>query len=184
MHSIRDIRRQIRSVSNTAQITKAMQMVAASKMRKAQEAALLGRAFARRLYRIQRHATTQAVDFDHPLLEVRPIRKRGVILVAADKGLCGGLNSNVFRLVSDLDEKSTTFMTAGRRAAQFVARTRRELAADFPYGDAPRFSEARAIAAFACDLFLKGEVDQVQVVASRFVNTLRQDAVSIEFLPV
>jgi F-type H+-transporting ATPase subunit gamma len=174
----------MRSVSNTAQITKAMQMVAASRMRKAQEAALALRGFMQRLYRIQRDATTQAVDFTHPLLEVRPIRKRGVILVAADKGLCGGLNSNVFRLVSDLDDKSTTFITAGRKAAQFVARTRRELAADFPNGDAPRFSEARAIAAFARDLFLKGEVDQVQVVATRFVNTLRQDAVSIEFLPV
>ena len=184
MLSIRDIRRQMRSVSNTAQITKAMQMVAASRMRKAQEAALALRGFMQRLYRIQRNATTQAVDFTHPLLEVRPIRKRGVILVAADKGLCGGLNTNVFRLASDFDVKSTTFMTAGRKAAQFVARTRRQLAADFPYGDAPRFPEARAIAAFARDLFLKGEVDQVQVVATRFVNTLRQDAVSIEFLPV
>jgi len=184
MLSIRDIRRQIRSVSNTAQITKAMQMVAASKMRKAQEAALSSRGFARRLYRLQRHATTQAVDFNHPLLEVRPIRKRGVILVAADKGLCGALNTNVFRLASDFDVKSTIFITAGRKAAQFVARSGRQLAADFPYGDAPRFPEARAIAAFARDLFLKGEVDQVQIVATQFVNTLTQHAASIEFLPV
>jgi len=184
MHSIRDIRRQIRSVSNTAQITKAMQMVAASKMRKAQEAALLGRAFARRLYRIQRHATTQAVDFDHPLLEVRPIRKRGVILVAADKGLCGALNTNVFRLASDFDITSTIFISAGRKAAQFVARSGRQLAADFPYGDAPRFAEARAVAVFARDLFLKQEVDQVQVVATQFVNTLTQNARCIEFLPI
>ena len=184
MHSIRDIRQHIRSVTNTAQITKAMQMVAASKMRKAQEAALSSRGFARRLYRLQRHATTQAVDFNHSLLEVREVRKRAVILIAADKGLCGALNTNVFRLGSDFDVKSTIFITAGRKAAQFVARSGRQLAADFPYGDAPRFPEARAIAAFARDLFLKGEVDQVQIVATQFVNTLTQHAASIEFLPV
>jgi len=184
MLSIRDIRRQIQSVSNTQQITKAMQMVAASKMRKAQEAALAFRGFARRLYRLQRHATTQAVDFNHSLLEVRPVRKRGVILVAADKGLCGALNTNVFRLASDFDVKSTIFITAGRKAAQFVARSGRQLAADFPYGDAPRFAEARAIAVFARDLFLKEEVDQVQIIATQFINTLKQNAVCIECLPV
>jgi F-type H+-transporting ATPase subunit gamma len=161
-----------------------MQMVAASKMRKAQEAALAQRPFARLLYRIQRKATTQALDFTHPLLEVRPISKRAVILVGADKGLCGALNSNLFRLASQFDPASTVFITAGRRAAQFVARTRRQLVADFAYGDTPRFSEARAIAGLARDLFLKGEVDQVQVVVTRFINTLTQRPVSIEFLPV
>src|SRR6516225_8448380 len=171
MHSIRDIRRQITSVSSTMQITKAMEMVAASKMRKAQEAALALRGFAHRLCRMQRHATTQAVDFNHSLLEVRQIRKRGVILVAADKGLCGALNTNVFRLASDFDVKSTIFVTAGRKAAQFVARSGRQLAADFPYGEAPRFPEARAIAVFVSNLFLKREVDQVLVIATQFINT-------------
>src|SRR6516165_7951894 len=184
MHSIRDLRRHIQSVTNTAQITRAMQMVAASKMRKAQEAAMHGRSFAHLLYRIQRHATTQAVDFNHPLLEVRELRKRAVILVGGDKGLCGALNTNVFRLASQFDIPSTVFITAGRKAAQFVARSGRQLAAEFAYADTPRFPEARAIAAFARDLFLKGEVDQVQVVATQFVNTLTQHAASIEFLPV
>src|SRR5439155_5923800 len=93
--STRDIRRRIRSVSNTAKITKAMQMVAASKMRKAQQAALNMRPFARLLYRIQRKATTQAIDFTHPLLEQRDVRKRAIVLVGGDKGLCGALNSNL-----------------------------------------------------------------------------------------
>jgi F-type H+-transporting ATPase subunit gamma len=184
MLSTRDLRRQIRSIGSTAQITKAMQMVAASKMRKAQQAALAGRPFARLLYRIQRKATAQAVDFRHPLLEVREVRKRAVILIGADKGLCGALNSNVFRLATQFDIQSTVFITAGRKAAQFVARSGRQLAAEFTYADTPRFPEARAIAAFARDVFLKGEVDQVQVVATRFVNTLTQHPVSIEFLPV
>jgi len=184
MHSPRDLRRRIRSISSTAQITKAMQMVAASKMRKAQEAALATRPFVRLLYRIQREATTQSVDFDHALLEVREVRKRAIILIGADKGLCGALNSNLFRVAAQFDPQSTVFITAGRKAAQFVARTRRQLVAEFAYGDEPKFPEARAIAAFARDLFFKGEVDQVQIVATQFINTLTQRPVCLEYLPV
>ncbi|HEX5108558.1 MAG TPA: ATP synthase F1 subunit gamma [Vicinamibacterales bacterium] len=184
MASTREIRRRIRSIRSTAQITKAMQMVAASKMRKAQQAAIDVRPFVRRLYRIQRRAATRAVDFTHPLMELRPVNTRLVILVASDKGLCGALNSNLFRVAGRYDHRSTKFITAGRKAAQFVARTRRQLVAEFSYGDTPRFSEARAIAALARDLFLKGEVDEVVVVTSQFINTLTQRAIALEFLPV
>lgn len=184
MNSPRDIRRRIKSITSTAQLTKAMQMVAASKLRKAQEAALVGLPFVRLLYSIQREATTHMSDFTHPLLEVREVRKRAVILVGADKGLCGPLNSNLFHLAAQFDPQSTVFITAGKKAAQFVARTHGQLAAEFAYGDSPNFPEARAIASFARDLFLKKEVDQVQVVATRFVNTLTQQPISIEFLPV
>src|SRR5436190_11058628 len=152
MASTRDIRRRIRSVGSTAQITRAMQMVAASKMRKAQDAALAGRPFVQLLYRIQR-AATGAIELEHPLLEVRPVVRRAVILVAADKGLCGALNSNVLRVAAQYDPASTVFITAGRRAAQFVARTGRKLAAEFAYKDSPTYAEARAIASFARDLF-------------------------------
>jgi F-type H+-transporting ATPase subunit gamma len=184
MNSPRDLRRRIRSISSTAQITKAMQMVAASKMRKAQLAALAGRPFVQVLYRIQREATTRMGDFSHPLLESREVRKRAIILVGGDKGLCGALNSNIFRLAAESDPKSTLFITAGRKAAQFIARTGRQLVAEFAYGDTPQFSEARAISAFARDLFLKRTVDQVQIIATRFVNTLTQQALCLEFLPV
>jgi F-type H+-transporting ATPase subunit gamma len=184
MNSPRDLRRRIKSISGTAQITKAMQMVAASKMRKAQQAAIEARSFAQLLYRMQRHATTHAFSFSHPLLEVRPVRKQAVILIAADKGLCGALNTNVFRLASHFDQQSTTFITAGRKAAQFVARSGRQLAAEFSYGDSPAFAEARAIAMLARDLFVKKQVDRVQVIATRFVNTLTQEPVSMEFLPI
>jgi F-type H+-transporting ATPase subunit gamma len=184
MQSPRELRRRIKSVSGTAQITKAMQMVAASKMRKAQQAAIAAAPFARSLYRIQRAATTRVVDFSHPLLERREVRRRGIVLIAADKGLCGALNTNVFRLAAQFDPASTVFITAGRKAAQFVTRTRRQLVAEFAYGDSPTFPEARSIAAFARDLFLNGEVDQVQLVTTRFVNTLTQQPVCIEYLPV
>jgi F-type H+-transporting ATPase subunit gamma len=185
MNSPRDLRRRIRSISGTAQITRAMQMVAASKMRRAQEAAIGVRPFARLLYRIQRKVTTRRLSYKHPLLDARgEIRRRAVVLVAADKGLCGALNTNVFRLAAQFDPASTVYITAGRKAAQFVAATRRQLAAEFSYGDRPRFPEARAIAALAREMFLAGEVDQVQLIATRFVNTITQVPGSIEFLPI
>jgi F-type H+-transporting ATPase subunit gamma len=184
MQSTREIRRRIRSISSTAQITKAMQMVAASKMRKAQQAALAGRPFVRLLYRIQRETAGRLRGFNHPLLEVREVRKLGVILVAADKGLCGALNTNVFRLASQFDPQSTVFIAAGRRAAQFVARTRRQMVAEFTYGDTPRFPEARAIASLASEMFLKGEVDQVKIIATRFVNTLTLNPLCLDLLPI
>lgn len=159
-------------------------MVAASKMRKAQEATLIARPFTQLLYRIQRRATTHAGDFAHPLLEVRQVRKRAVILVGTDRGLCGALNANLFRLVDQFDPVTTVFVAVGKRPAQFIARTGRQLVAEFTFTDAPRFHEARPIAAFARDLFLKRDVDQVQIVATRFINTLSQQAGVVEYLPI
>src|SRR5258708_14877820 len=184
MLSPRELGRRIRSISSTAQITRAMQMVAASKMRKAQQTTLKSRPFARLLYRIQRYATTHAREFTHPLLEIRTIRKRAVILIGTDKGLCGALNTNLFRVTAQFDPATTVFIAAGKRAAQFVARTHRQLAAEFAFGDSPRFDEARPIANFARDLFLKGEVDEVKVVVTLFINTLMQQSCEVEFLPV
>ncbi len=184
MNSPRDLRRRIKSVSSTAQITKAMQMVAASKMRKAQDSATAGRPFVQLLYRIQREVTGHIGDFTHPLLEVRDVRKRGIVVIGTDKGLCGALNSNLFRLAAQFDPETTLFITAGRKPAQFVARTRRKLVAEFTYGDSPTFPEARAIATCARGLFLNKEVDEVRVIGTRFVNTLTQQALCLEFLPV
>jgi len=184
MPSTRDIRRRIKSVKNTAQITKAMQMVAASKMRRAQQAALAGRPYVSLMNTILGNVTFHAGDFSHPLMEVREIRKRGVIIVSSDKGLCGALNSNLTREAAKLDKNATVFIAAGRKAAQFLARTRRQLAAEFSYKDAPLFGEARAIAKFARDLFLNGEVDQVDVLFTRFISTLSQRPELRPYLPV
>jgi F-type H+-transporting ATPase subunit gamma len=184
MLSPRELRRRIRSITNTSQITRAMQMVAASKMRKAQQTTLMTRPFARLLYRIQRCATTASSEFIHPLLEVREVRKRAVILVGTDKGLCGALNTNLFREAVRFDPATTLFITAGKRQSQFIARTHRQLAAEFTFTDSPRMDEARPIANFARDLFLKGEVDEVNVVATLFINTLTQKPGVVEFLPI
>lgn len=184
MPSTRDIRRRIRSVKNTAQITKAMQMVASSKMRKAQLAALAGRPYALLMNQVILSASKDSHDFIHPLMEKREIRKRGVLAVSTDKGLCGALNSNMGREVMKWDKDSTVFVAAGKKAAQFVARTKRNLAAEFTYKDAPDFAEARVISKKLQEMFLTGEVDCVDVIFTRFINTLTQRVEVRRLLPI
>src|SRR3989442_13628084 len=135
MASPRCPRGRIRSGTSPAQVTRAMEMVAASKMRKAQEAALTTRPFAQLLYRIQRRATTHAGDFTHPLLEAREVRKRAVMLFATDKGLSGALNGNLFRLVAQFDPATTVFITTGKVAAQSIAHTARQSATEITFPD-------------------------------------------------
>ncbi len=184
MPSTRDIRRRIRSVKNTAQITKAMQMVASSKMRRAQQAALAGRPYANLMNEVLAEVAASIGDFIHPLMEKREVRKRALIMVSTDKGLCGGLNSNLAREAAKFDKDATLYISAGRKGAQFVARTKRQLTAEFTYKDAPLFSEARAISHFARDLFTDGKVDQVDILYTSFISTLNQKPEIIPFLPV
>jgi ATP synthase F1 gamma subunit len=110
MPSTRDIRRRIKSVKNTAQITKAMQMVAAAKMRKAQQAALMGRPYAETMNQMLAEAAPRIAAFEHPLMEKREVKKRAVILVSTDRGLCGALNSNLFREVGRQDKNTTVYI--------------------------------------------------------------------------
>jgi len=184
MPSTRDIRRRIKSVKNTAQITKAMQMVASAKMRKAQQAALSGRPYAKLMNSVLSAVSEGAGDFSNPLLEVREVKKRGLIIVSTDKGLCGGLNTNLLREVVKYDKATTIHITAGRKASQFVARTKRELAAEFTYKDSPVFVEARAISRFAQELFTSGKVDQVDVLYTNFINTMIQKPEIRPLLPI
>jgi F-type H+-transporting ATPase subunit gamma len=184
MPSPRDLRRRIKSVKNTAQITKAMQMVAASKMRRAQQVALAGRPYASLMNSVIAEVTAHAGDFTHPLMEVRPVTKRAVVLVSTDKGLCGSLNSNLLREAARFEPAQTVFIAAGRKGSQFLARTKRKLAAEFTYKDVPHFNEARTIMKFAVDLFLKEEVDQVDVFFTNFISTLTQKPELRTLLPV
>lgn len=184
MPSTRDIRRRIKSVKNTAQITKAMQMVAAAKMRKAQQSALVGRPYAELMNAILTEAAPRIAGFEHPLMKTREVRKRGIILVSTDRGLCGALNSNLAREAAKLDKNITIFIAAGKKGAQFVARTRRQLAAEFTYKDPPTFAEARAVSKFAQDLFLKGEVDAVDILFTNFISTLVQLPKMVHLLPI
>jgi F-type H+-transporting ATPase subunit gamma len=184
MANTRDIRRRIKSVKNTAQITKAMQMVAASKMRKAQQAAVAGHPYSQILNRVLVSLRDMVSEDSHPLLEVRPVKKTLVLLVTSDKGLCGALNTNVLREAAQLDQESTLFVASGKKGASFLARTGRNMIADFVLSDNPTFLQTKAISKFCLEKFLSGEVDRVVVLYPKFVNTLVQKPTEVTLLPI
>ena len=184
MASLRDIRRRIKSVKNTAQITKAMQMVAASKMRKAQQAALNGRPYAILLNRVLVSLRNRLEERVHPLLEKREVKSELVVVLSTDKGLCGGLNTNLLREVINFDTTITKFVSVGRKGTQFLARTKRNMIADFPLKEQPTFLETKAISKFLIERFLSGDVDKVSVLYPRFVNTLTQKPTTLTLLPI
>jgi F-type H+-transporting ATPase subunit gamma len=184
MPSTLDLRRRIKSVKNTSQITKAMQMVAAAKMRKAQAAAIAGRPYENMLMRVLGAVKGHVEPASHPLLAIREIRKQLILVFATDKGLCGPLNANLFRELAETDPAKTEFASMGRKATQYLARTRRNLIADYPLRDPVRFADIRPIAKFASDKFILGEVDEVSVLYPRFVNTLTQQSVLRDLLPI
>ena len=168
MPSTRDIRRRIKSVKNTAQITRAMQMVASAKMRKAQVAALAGRPYALLMNEVLAAASAGAGEFTHPLLEVRPVRKRALVLITTAK----------------VPKDVTVFVCAGKKGAQWVSRTKRELTAEFNYKDTPTFAEARSISKFVQQLFTDGVVDVVDVAFTNFISTLNQKPEVRQLLPI
>jgi len=187
MASTRDLRRRIKSIKNTSQITKAMQMVAASKMRRAQQAALAGRPYADLMNQMLGEVTAATGDFTHPLIEKREDGngKRAVLLITTDKGLCGALNTNILREVDKQDKgKEAVYVCAGKKGGQFVHRTQRDLNAEFHYKDTPEFAEARAISKYVQDLFINGEVDSVDVMFTNFVSTLTQTPEIQRLLPI
>ncbi|MBV9392562.1 MAG: ATP synthase F1 subunit gamma [Verrucomicrobia bacterium] len=184
MPSTLDLRRRIKSVKNTSQITKAMQMVAAAKMRKAQTAALAGRPYEDALGRVAAAVKGKVDPAVNPLLAERPMDRELILIFATDKGLCGPLNTNLFREILKLERDSADYASAGRKAVQFLARTRRNLIASFEVGDQPRFAEIRPIAKFLTEKFVSSEVDRVRVLYPRFVNTLTQQPIMRTLLPI
>jgi F-type H+-transporting ATPase subunit gamma len=184
MANTQDIRRRIKSIRNTAQITKAMQMVAASKMRKAQQHALAGRPYAALMNKVLVSLQKRTDPKLHPLLNVRPLKKELVLIISTDKGLAGALNTNLFREAANFDPAKTTFVVTGKKARQFIARTKRDLLADFELKDSPSFVETKPIAKFCTEKFLNRDVDNVSVLYTHFVNTINQRPVVQTLLPI
>jgi F-type H+-transporting ATPase subunit gamma len=181
--STRDIRRRIKSVKNTRQITKAMELVAASKMKKAQAAALAGRSYAELMAKMLGAIADRVEESQHPFLAKREIRTRGIILITSDKGLCGPLNSNVLKIVSEI-KTPAKYAVIGRKGTQFIARTHRDLLADFPANDRTSFADIKVVAEFMVKQFLDGVVDTVEVIWPRFRNTLVQAPTVMPLLPL
>ena len=184
MANTKDIRRRIKSIRNIGQLTKAMQMVAASKMRKAQQHALAGRPYATLMNRVLVSAQKRTDPTTHPLLNVRPVEKELVFVISTDKGLAGALNTNLFREVSQLETAKTVYVVTGMKAKQFVVRTKRELVADFQLKDAPSFVDTKSISKFMIEKFLNREADKVTVAYTQFINTVSQKPVLRTLLPI
>jgi F-type H+-transporting ATPase subunit gamma len=183
MASTRDIRRRIKSVKNTRQITKAMELVAASKMKKAQQAALAGRPYAELMARMLAALADRVEEAHHPFLTTREVRTRGIILITSDKGLAGPLNANLFKLVTEI-KTPAKYAVIGRKGAQFIARTHRNLLADFTVSDRVAFSEVKVVAEFMVKQYLEGVVDTVEILWPRFRNTLVQVPTLLPLLPL
>jgi len=180
----RDIRRRIKSIKNTSQITKAMQMVAASKMRKAQQVALAGRPYAALMNKVLVSVRNRTDATLNELLEVRQIKRELVLVISTDKGLCGALNSNLLRELNQFDSAKTVFVGAGRKGVQYLARTKRQLISDFALPDAPTLPDTKAVSKFIITKFLSREVDKVSVLYTSFVNTLIQKPTVRTLLPI
>lgn len=187
MANTRLIKRRIRSAKNIAQITKAMQMVAASKMKKAQNLALSGRPYAEKIAEVVREVVARVASEKHPLLKHNPTGKRLIILISTNKGLCGGLNTNLFRsiakwLVRDqLD--SADFVTLGNKGESFVVRSHFHLTADFSE-TMPFTIHISALTTLVTDSYLRGEYKEVYVVYNNFINALRQEPTVKRILPI
>lgn len=183
MANLRDIRQRIKAIRSMAKITQAMQMVAISKMKRAQNAATYGIPYADMLNDILTQVTQHVGTYQHGLMEKREGSSRLVILVSTDRGLCGSLNTNVFREVIKYDRDTTLFVTLGNKAAQFIQRTGRELIVDFDYSDPPRLSEARMVCRFVAQLFLDEEINSAEIIFSDYISTFKQEPLTWHFLP-
>ncbi len=183
MANTRDIRIRIKGVKSTRQITRAMQMVATSKMKKAQDSAKSGRPFALMLADIIVSIADEFFEVTNDYFVERPIKHRGILVVGTDKGLCGGLNSNLFRMLSEVDS-SAKFVAIGKRSTQYLSRSHRDLLADFSLPDKPTFSDIRKIVEFLLKNYDDGNIDTIEVLYTGFINTLRQEPELIPLFPL
>lgn len=184
MANLRDIRRRISSVKNTAQITKAMQLVAASKMKKAQDQATAGRPYADLMNKVLVNLKEQCDEDTHPLLQEGKGDKDLVLLITTDKGLCAGLNTNLLKIILTDAAKDASYVTVGAKGRKAMARAGRDLMADFTIDDPVSFADSRRISQFIIDQFLSGEIRSVKVGFSNFVNTMTQEPMFETLLPI
>ena len=191
MPSVRDMRLRIRSVQNTGKVTNARSLIAASKMRRAQQAVTQGRPFAEKIQEIITHLAAQPGDDEatvHPLLQVRPLQRVGILVISPDRGLCGGMHANLNRVVGQFMLEQTvpiTAIVAGRKGRDFMIRSGQEVKAVFTeLPDRPVLADTIAISHLVIDSYSEGEVDEVHLAFTRFASTLSQVPVIEKLLPV
>ena len=188
MASQRDIRRRIQSSRNIKQITRALQFVAASKLKRAQESTLASRPYAEKIDEVLADLATVLSGEDHPLLQKREGGKRLIVLVTTDRGLAGALNTNTVRFASQhitTTEGDLTVVTVGRKGRDAMRRARVPMEAHFDgFRERPTFADVLPLARLITDGYLDGSFSRVDIVYSRFVSTLVQRPVIDELLPI
>lgn len=187
---ILEIKRQIRSVQNTKQITKAMEMVAASKLRKAQNHAEAARPYADKLKEVISNIAASTSDISHPMLETREVKKTAYIVITSDSGLAGGYNANLLRMLMDMIRNNHSsddyaIFVAGRKGRDFFKKRNIPVLGEVTgLPDSPEFSDIQAISSKAVELYASEEVDEVNLVYNEFINPVIQRPVSKKLLPL
>jgi len=190
MANIRLIKRRIKGIQSTAKITRAMEMIATSKMRKAQERGLAGRPYAEKIMQVMADlaALRREGEEMHPLLQARPVKKIGILHITPDRGLCGGLNTNLNRKTSGFileQEAPVSLVTVGRKGRDFMRRYGREIRAEFTnLGDRPGWLDTLPISRIVIEDYTSGEIDRVYIVYPQFISTMAQKPVVHQILPV
>lgn len=187
MPSMRDIKRRIKSVKSTQQITKAMKMVAAAKLRRAQDSVMQARPYTLKLTETLGRLVAVTTDLTNPLLEVREPQSIGYVVISADRGLCGGFNANILRKANaEIKELgNVSLVTVGRKSRDFFKRLNRPIKNEFTgLGESIDFAVAKEIANEVMDLYIRGEFDEVYLVYTEFVSALTQNPTTIKLLPV
>ena len=192
MASGKEIRNKIKSVENTRKITKAMEMVSVSKMRKAQERMRAARPYGEKIRRVAANLSHALTEYKHPFLIKRdPVQSIGFILITSDKGLCGGLNTNVLRLavshMKELDARGTRYQATciGNKGLGFMQRVGGKVVSHVTgLGDTPHLEKLIGPVKVQLDAYLKGEIDALYIGYTRFINTMKQEPVFEQLLPL
>ena len=191
MAGAKEIRTKIASIKNTQKITRAMEMVAASKMRKTQERMRASKPYATKIYNVVRHIARATSEYRHPFMTVREIKRVGVIVVTSDRGLCGGLNANLLReTISSMrnwqaEGKEIDLCVIGRKGQAFFKRVGGRVIASVDHlGDTPGINELLGVVKVMLDAFYQGEIDALHIVYNEFVNTMTQTPVVEQLLPL
>ncbi len=191
MASGKEIRTQIKSIQNTQKITRAMEMVAASKMRKAQDRMAASRPYSDKMHNVIGHLAYAHSEYQHTFMQEREVKRIGFIIVSTDRGLCGGLNNNMFRqLVRDMKEWSDKgaeieLCTIGQKAMQFFKRLGGNITAQTTHiGDSPGITDIIGAVKVMLDAYNGGQIDRLFLVYNRFVNTMTQQSTVEQLLPI
>jgi len=187
----KEIKTKITSVKNTQKITKAMEMVAASKMRRAQDQMFATRPYAQKIATVVAHVASSHPEYKHPFLIERPVKRAGIIAISTDRGLCGGLNTNMFKKslnkIGELDEKGIEIevVTFGGKALSFYKRIGAKIIAEASHiGDRPEMASIIGPVQAILKSFADGEIDVIYLISNEFVNTMTQEPRVTQLVPV